>query len=194
MSLAFPGASFLLTWSLAGGALGLGAAAFVRQAGERPAGGRPAAALIALAGAVPGIALMSSATYLLLMSAGLKQSVTVMAVWLVAGLLMLPLALVLRAFRFWLPGALAVAGVVVLFAVGSTVAFDSEHPQFTSVYYRAAPDGAAVWQSVDRVDDYTRPFLGRAPSSPDAAGVLPAARGRGRRARRRLRPTVCPGR
>ena len=162
VSLAFPGASFLLTWSLAGAALGLAGAALV----DRQTGGRPAAALIALAGAVPGIVLMSSATYLLLMSAGLKQSVTVMAVWLVAGLLMLPLALVLRAYRFWLPGALAVAGVVVLFSVGSTVAFDSEHPKFTSVYYRAAPDGAAVWQSIDRVDDYTRPFLGKLPQHP----------------------------
>ena len=56
------------------------------------------------------------------------------------------------------------AGVVVLFAVGSTVAFDSEHPKFTSIYYRAAADGATVWQSVDQVDDYTRPFLGEYPT------------------------------
>jgi hypothetical protein len=162
VSLAFPGASFLLTWSLAGGALGLIGAALV----DRPGDGRPAAAAIALAGAVPGIVLMSNVTYLLLMSAGLKQSVTVTAVWLVSGLLMLPLAVVLRAFRFWLPGALAVAGLVVLFAVGSTVAFDSEHPKFTSISYRVAPDGTAVWQSVDQVDDYTRPFLGKLPRHP----------------------------
>jgi hypothetical protein len=162
VSLAFPGASFLLTWSLVGGALGLIGAALV----DRPSDGRPAAAVIALVGAVPGIVLMSSVTYLLLMSAGLKQSVTVMAVWLVAGLLMLPLAAVLRAFRFWLPGALAAAGLVVLFAVGSTVAFDSEHPKFTSISYRVAPDGTAVWESVDRVDDYTRAFLGKYPRHP----------------------------
>ncbi len=72
----FPGASFLLTWSLVGGSLGLIAAALI----ERPHADRPAAALIALAGAVPGLALMSSAVYLLLMSAGLKQGVTVLAV------------------------------------------------------------------------------------------------------------------
>ena len=47
VSLAFPGASFLLTWSLVGGALGLVGAALV----DRPADGRPAAAVIALAGA-----------------------------------------------------------------------------------------------------------------------------------------------
>ena len=162
VSLAFPGASFLFTWSLVGGALGLTGAALL----DRPAGGRPAAAVVALAGALPGVVLMSNATYLLLMSAGLKQSVTVAAVWLVSGLLMLPLAVVLRAFRFWLPGALVAAGLVVLFAVGSTVAFDSEHPKFTSIYYRLAPGGEAVWQSLDPVDDYTRPFLGELPRSP----------------------------
>jgi len=162
VSLAFPGASFLLTWSLAFGALGLAGAALV----DRPGDGSPAAAVISLAGTVPGISLMSSATYLLLMSAGLKQSITVTAVWLVAGLLMLPLAVVLKVFRFWLPGALAAAGVVVLFAVGSTVAFDSEHPKFTSVFYRAAPGGQAVWETVDQVDDYTRPFLSESPPHP----------------------------
>jgi Peptidase family M28 len=162
VSLAFPGASYLLTWSLAGGSLGLAAAALV----DRPGGGRPSAALFALAGAVPGLVLLSSATYLLLMSAGLKQSITVLTVWLLAGLLMLPLAVVVRSFRFWLPAALAVAGIVVLFAVGSTVAFDSEHPKFTSVYYRAASGGATTWQAIDQVDGYTRPFLGEYPGHP----------------------------
>ena len=92
--------------------------------------------------------------------------------WLLAGLLMLPLATVLRAFRFWLPAALAVAGLVVLFAVGSTVAFDSEHPKFTSISYRAAPDGTATWQSIDRLDDYTRGFLGEYPQRPAPVRVL----------------------
>ena len=100
VSIAFPGASYLLTWSLVGGSLGLIGAGLV----DRPGDGRPAAALVALAGAVPGVVLLSAATYLLLMSAGLKQTITVLAVWLLAGLLMLPLAAVLRAFRFWLAG------------------------------------------------------------------------------------------
>ena len=111
-----------------------------RRLVDRPDGGRPAAALVALAGAVPGLVLMSSATYLLLMSAGLKQSVTVV------GRLAArrpPHAAArrrsLRTFRSWLPAALAVAGVVVLFAVGSSVAFDSEHPKFTSVLLPRGP-------------------------------------------------------
>lgn len=167
VSLAFAGASYLLTWPLAGGSLGLAGAALL---GSPADGRRPAPALVALAGAVPGLLLLSSAVYVLLMSAGLKQSVTVVSVWLLAGLLMLPLALVLRAFRLWLPAALAVAGVAVLFAVGSTVAFDSEHPKFTSVYYRLGADRRASWQILDRPDEYTRPFVGQYLR----LGILPA--------------------
>jgi hypothetical protein len=169
VGLVFPGASFLLTWPLVAGALGLGAAALVDRTPE----GGPAGALFALAGSLPGLALLSSAVYLLLMSAGLKQGVTVAAVWLLAGLLMLPLAVVLRAFRLWLPGALAVAGVVVLFAVGSVVAFDSEHPKFTAVAYRLAPDGATTWESLDRPDGYTLGFLGEHARSQLALAYYP---------------------
>ena len=88
---------------------------------------------VTVAAAAPGVVLLSSSTYLLLLTAGLKQVVTVLAVWLAAGLLVLPLAVVWRALRFWLPAALVVAGAVVLFSVGSSVAFDAEHPIFTSV-------------------------------------------------------------
>ena len=170
VSLAFPGASFLLAWPLIGGSLGLAGAALV----DRPANGRPWAALIALAGGVPGVVLLSAATYLLLMSAGLKQTVTVLAVWLLAGLLMLPLAGVLRTFRFWLPGALAVAGVAVLFAVGSTVAFDSEHPKFTSVSYRVAPGDAPAWVAIGTtLDRYTREFVHPRPGDPPVSAYFP---------------------
>jgi hypothetical protein len=166
----YPGASFLLTWPLVFAALGLIGAALL----DRRENGRPAAALLALAGAVPGVVLLSAATYLLLMSAGLKQTVTVVVVWLLAGLLMLPLAVVLRAFRFWLPGVLAVAGVVVLFAVGSTVAFDSEHPKFTSVYYRTVPGRGPVWQSIGRtLDVYTRGFVKAPPGEPPVSAYYP---------------------
>ena len=46
-----------------------------------------------------------------------------------------------------------------LFAVGSTMTFDTEHPKFASVHYRAAADGSTVWQTVDPVNDYTRSFV-----------------------------------
>jgi hypothetical protein len=150
-----PGASYLLTWPLAGASLGLlGAALFGERALHSVAG-----VAVTLAGAAPGVVLMSSATHLLLMSAGLKQVLTVVAVWLVAGLLVIPLEVARRGFRLWLPLALAGAGIIVLMAVGSTVAFDTEHPRFTSIYYRVDESGVARWQTVDRIDDWTGQFL-----------------------------------
>lgn len=150
-----PGASYLLTWPLAGASLGLLGAVLL---GER-ALHSVAGVAVTLAGAAPGVILMSSASYLLLMSAGLKQVITVLAVWLVAGLLVIPLEVVRRGFRLWLPVALAGVGIVVLMAVGSTVAFDTEHPRFTSIYYRVDESGAAHWQTVDRIDRWTGQFL-----------------------------------
>ncbi|MCX6374037.1 MAG: M28 family peptidase, partial [Actinobacteria bacterium] len=150
-----PGASYLLTWPLATASLGLLGAVLL---GER-ALHSVAGAAVTLAGAAPGVVLMSSATYLLLMSAGLKQVLTILAVWLVAGLLVIPLEVVRRGFRLWLPAGLAGAGFIVLMAVGSTVAFDVEHPRFTSIYYRVDESGAARWQTVDRVDEWTGRFL-----------------------------------
>ncbi len=150
-----PGAGYLLTWPLAGASLGLLGAVLLGERALRSVAG----VAVTLAGAAPGIVLMSSATYLLLMSAGLKQVLTVLAVWLVAGLLVIPLEVARRGFRLWLPVALAGAGVAVLMAVGSTVAFDTEHPRFTSIYYRVDASGTARWQTVDRIDEWTAQFL-----------------------------------
>jgi len=169
VSLLVPGAGYLLTWPLIGGALGLAAAALLGGRATDSVSG----VLLSLAGAVPGLLLLGSATHLLLLSAGLKQVITVVSVWLLAGLLVLPLTAVLHAFRFWLPVALALAGAVVLFAVGSSVAFDGEHPKFTSVIYRAGPDGPPLWQTVDRRDDYTRGFLRERLRSPFQAAYFP---------------------
>ena len=155
VALTVPGASYLLTWPLAGASLGLLGAVLL---GER-ALHSVAGVAVTLAGAAPGVVLMSSATYLLLMSAGLKQVLTVVAVWLVAGLLVIPLEVVRRGFRLWLPLALAGVGIVVLMAAGSTVAFDTEHPRFTSIYYRVDESGVARWQTVDRIDEWTGRFL-----------------------------------
>lgn len=164
-----PGASYLLTWPLAGASLGLLGAVLL---GDRALHSVAGVALT-LAGAAPGVVLMSSATYLLLMSAGLKQVVTVLAVWLVAGLLVLPLEIVRRGFLWWAPAGLAVGGAVVLMLVGSTVAFDVEHPRFTSIYYRQGERGAASWQTVDRVDGWTQQFLPDAPRYTFGDGYFP---------------------
>jgi hypothetical protein len=150
-----PGAAYLLTWPLLAASLGLLAATWL---GERAAS-TFTGVLVTLAGAAPGVILVSSATYLLLMSAGLKQVATLLAVWLAAGLLVLPLAAVRTAFGRWWPLTLAVVSLVVLMTVGSTVAFDAGHPKFASISYRIDRRGQASWQTVDRVNVWTRQFL-----------------------------------
>jgi hypothetical protein len=155
VAVAVPGASYLLTWPLAAASLGLLGAVLLGDGALHSVAG----AAVTVAGAAPGVVLMSSAIYLLLMSAGLKQVVTVLAVWLLAGLLVIPIEVMRRGFRLWLPAALAGAGLVMLMAVGSTVAFDTEHPRFTSVYYRVDEAGSARWQTVDRIDQWTGQFL-----------------------------------
>ncbi len=86
---------------------------------------------------------------------------------------MLPLSLVERAFRIWPPIVLAVLGGIVLFAVGSTVAYDVEHPKFTSVHYRVMADGTPVWQAIDRLDDYTRAYVRPPPGDPPVQSYFP---------------------
>ena len=169
VSVTFPGASPLLTWPLLAGSLGLFAASWL---GER-APSSFTGVLLALAGAAPGVVFLSSATYLLLTSAGLKQVLTLLAVWLAAGLLVLPLAAVRAGFGRWLPVALAAASVVVLMAVGSTAVFDTDHPLFTSVYYRVDARGAVSWETADRVNVWTRQFLPDSAAHRLGAGYYP---------------------
>ncbi len=150
-----PGAAYLLAWPLLAAGLGLLGAAHYGECVFTTVGG----VMVMLAAAAPGIVLLSSATYLLLMSAGLREVVTVTLVWLAAGLLVLPMAVVRTAFRLWVPPALGLTGFVVLMAVGSAVAFDAEHPKSTSVHYVQDERGAATWRAIDRVDSWTRQFL-----------------------------------
>jgi hypothetical protein len=154
LAVAIPNAAYLLTWPLAAASLGLLASALL---GDRVLDS--AWVLVPLAGAAPGVVLLSSADYLLLMSAGLKTMATVLVVWFVAGLLLLPLAVARRGFRRWLPAGLAVAGAVVLIVVASSAVFDADHPKFTSVYYRQDDRGAGHWETIDLVNVWTRQFL-----------------------------------
>lgn len=160
-----PGASYLLAWPLVAGALGL-LVAFVL--GDRVFDGFAGAAVVVFAG-VPVMVFMSSATSMLLASAGLKQVFTVLAVWFTCGLLVLPLEIVRRALGRAFPAVLAVAGVAVLAVAGSAVAYDATHPRFDSVFYKVDPSGDPRWQVVDRLDTWTEGFFTtgrRAPFTP----------------------------
>lgn len=164
-----PGASHLLTWPLLAGALGL-LVAFVL--GERSFESYGGVAAVVLAG-MPAMVFMSSATYLLLASAGLKQVFTVLAVWLTCGLLVLPLEVVRRALGRAFPVVLGVAGLAILAVAGSTVAFDATHPRFNSVFYRVDANGSPTWQVVDRLDDWTSGFFNGQRRTPFTPAYFP---------------------
>jgi hypothetical protein len=154
LAAAIPSAAYLFTWPLAAASLGFLVTALL---GERVFSS--AWVLVPLAAAAPGVVLLSAAGYLLLMSAGLKTMATVLVVWFVVGLLLLPLAVTRRGFRWWLPVGLAVAGAVVLIVVASSAVFDADHPKFTSVYYRQDDRGVGHWETIDPVNIWTRQFL-----------------------------------
>jgi len=154
LAVAIPGTAYLLTWPLAAASLGFLLAALL---GDRVLSS--AWVLVPLAGAAPGVVLLSSAGYLLLMSAGLKTMATVLVVWFVIGLLLLPLAVARRGLRGWLPAGLAVAGAVVLVVVASSAVYDADHPKFTSVYYRQDDRGVGRWETIDLVSVWTHQFL-----------------------------------
>ncbi len=132
MAQVVPGASHLLTWPLVAGALGLLVAFLL---GERVFESFAGAAVL-VAASLPAMVFMSSATYLLMASAGLKQAFTVLPVWFTAGLLVLPLELVRRTLGRAFPAVLAGVGLVILMVAGSAVAIDATHPRFDSVFYR----------------------------------------------------------
>ncbi len=164
-----PGATYLLTWPLIAGALGLIIALLL---GDRIFHSYAGSAAVVLAG-TPAMALMSSATYLLLASAGLKQVFTVLAVWFTCGLLIVPLEMVRRALGRVFPAALAGAGIVILAVAGSTVAYDATHPRFDSVYYRVDADGGTRWQTVERLDEWTSGFFRGQRRSPFTPSYFP---------------------
>ncbi len=164
-----PGVAYLLTWPLLAGAVGLLVALLL---GERAFATFGGAAVVVLAG-VPAVVFMSSATSMLLASAGLKQTLTVIAVWFTCGLLVLPLEIVRRALGRALPVVLAVAGIAVLAIAGSAVAYDATHPRFDSVFYRVGGDGRSRWQTVDRLDPWTEGFFGGVRRGPITPSYFP---------------------
>ena len=91
---------------------------------------------------------------------------------------MLPLAEVLRAFRFWLPGALAVAGVdrALRGRVHRRVRQRAPevHERLLPHGSRTAPPSGSPW--APPLDPYTREFVHPAPGEPPVVRVLPRAR------------------
>lgn len=153
-----PGGSHLTTWPLLFGLLGLAYMFFVRS--ERPAS---AAQLVVLSVcAAPCVVLLLPLVYNIFVAMGLGL------VWLAAGLVVLTCGVLTPYFeladgrvRWWAPGGVAVAAVLLLAMAAFNSGLDQRHPQTDHLFYLMNADtGQAVWASSDgRVDEWTGQFF-----------------------------------
>lgn len=153
-----PGGSYLTTWPLLFGLLGLVYMFFVRS--ERPASAAQLAVLSLCA--APGVVLMLPMVYNIFVAMGFGL------VWLVAGLVVLTCGILTPYFglaggrmRWWAPGGLAAAAVLVLALAAFNSGLDQRHPQTDNLFYVMNADtGQAVWASSDgRPDEWTAQFF-----------------------------------
>ncbi len=136
---------------------------------------RPLPWLVLCLGAAPGVILLTSSTYVFLISVGLRMAGTVAAVWLVMPLLA-PLLAPLARGRHWLaPLAITVLGLGILIGISPRAGFDRSYPRQNSVFYRY--DGStqtAQWGTFDpQVDSWTQQFLGLHPRRRFDAAYIP---------------------
>ena len=158
---ALPGASYLLVWPLLAALAALGTAfVLVPLLGED---GRvaPAPLAVLLAGAAPGLLLVSSSLYLLFAASGVRLVVIVVCVWLILCLLVPHIALV--SHRRWpLPAALAVVGTVLFIGLSPATGYGDDWPHPDSLFYRVDQSaGSVAWATMDgSTDAWTGRVLG----------------------------------
>lgn len=153
-----PGGSYLLTWPLLFGLLGLGYMFYVRS--ERPATVAQVAVLSLCA--APVVVLMLPMVYNIFVAMGLGL------VWLAAVLVVLTCGALTPYFgltagraRWLAPGGVAVAAVLLLALAAFNSGLDRRHPLTDNLFYLMNADtGQAAWASSDgRVDEWTGQFF-----------------------------------
>ncbi len=159
MIVLFPGGSFLITWPLLAGSLGL----VLVCLGAREDGVHPLWLLLATVFAVPALCLLSPAWMmmvwmLMILAAPGIAALTVALLWN----LVPALALIGKARRLWLIYPLFALAALILLATGMALSRPSKDcPKMDSVaYYADLDNGAAWWLSEDaQVDEWTRQFF-----------------------------------
>lgn len=155
-SLVLPGVSYLFTWPLIFGLLGLG---MLFSTGENMPLRKLVAVVVICA---PTLFLFTPLIVLLVAGVSLNWvSGVIFLVVLVLGLLALPLSLVSPRRNWLLPVVSALAFVVIIIAGSATRGFSKERPKPNNVFYALNADsGKAVWASYDQVkDQYTSQFF-----------------------------------
>jgi hypothetical protein len=166
-SLYVPGASYLLTFPLLFSFAVFGWKLLTKE--------RPHVTskflLLACAGSVPGIILVTPVIYQSFIGLTLNAIGLVMVLVVLLLGLLLPLLELISASRRWpgsvVPGSVIVVSLVLLVGISVTSRFDSARPKMNSLFYCLNADtGSATWASSDeKTDEWTAQFLSPKPES-----------------------------
>jgi hypothetical protein len=150
-SIYLPGASYLFTWPLMFGSMGM--MSLVMFTDRKLSSGQLLATL-ALCG-IPAIVLLTPIIYLLFVSLSLRLSGAVMVmVVLLLGLLIPQLHLVTIRNKWLLPSMATLGSIGVMIAASFTAGFDYQHRKPNSVFYSLNADtSTAIWASADAAPD-----------------------------------------
>jgi hypothetical protein len=156
----WPGASYLLTWPLLCGVLGLGLRFYW---GSEPARSWKQLAAVSF-GSLPALLLFVPMIYLVFSALALNSYLPISVMLaLLLGLLVPQVNLITPKGRWLVPGVAALAGVGVMILGGYWTKFDNARPQGDHIFYGMNTDAnRAVWASADRGPDaWTSQFLTR---------------------------------
>ncbi len=169
-SLYLPGGSFLLTWPLCFSIIGTG---LILLAKDREKGTISFFFWVYLSlGFVPGIVLLVPIIYQIFIGLTLEWTYLIVTiVVLLLGLLVPFILLIGTRFRWILPGATALAGLLLFIIANLYYVNDTFHPRQDNIFYGLnATTGKAVWASdSERPDEWTSQFI----SSDPKRGTLP---------------------
>ncbi|HKG21208.1 MAG TPA: M20/M25/M40 family metallo-hydrolase [Blastocatellia bacterium] len=171
-----PGVSYLFTWPLLFGLVGLGLLIFAKDP-DRISGSRVVWLVLC---AIPPVLLLVPDFYQILVALTISSPAAVMA--LVASLLALLtplLSLILRPYKWVLPSAALAASAALLVAGGLTSGSSDGSPQPDHVFYAANADtGISTWASTDaRPDEWTSQFFSGDLQRGPVADCAPLVRG-----------------
>lgn len=151
---ALPGASYLVVWPLLAALVALGVTIVLPPLVREDGRVAPLPLAVLLAGAAPGLLLVSSSLYLLFAASGVRLVVIVVCVWLLLGLLVPHVTLVCYPYRWLVPAALAVVGLVLFIGLSPATGYGDDWPRPDSLFVRVdLSAGEAAWGTCDDVAD-----------------------------------------
>jgi hypothetical protein len=150
------GASFLLTWPLLFGLVGVAVALAFPQLG------RVKILAIATLCALPGLFLLAPTIHSLGVALALSSPAMMQVpVVLLLGLLIPQLYALVKSSGWLLPSAMAALGIALIIYAHQSFKFDKDHPRQNNIFYALNADtGKATWASTDeQTDKWTSGFF-----------------------------------